>query len=234
MVVLIYNINRLSTVIVTLQRFQGGRGTTISLSTPASEIENIRFYFWGPTSSTVTSAVQKVIGIWFVYKIELIITGIILDIIIYRLFKQLNKFKTVHKKVSNLHLKLSTEIKKLLNVLLDTFPGQIMNFHICSDKLNERMEVTGVIRPCLNIRWDVKFLKNLKQINCCSTLKGKYTLSYILAHRLRQVLGQTFLRGCYPVIMNQNLYYYVKLICETSHGSCKFINPLILGREKIN
>ena len=94
-IILIYKINRLSTVIVTLLRFQGGTATTIPLSTPASEIEKIRFSFWEPTSSTMTSvtvAADKVTEIWFVYEIELIMTGIVLAVIIYRLF---NAFKQI-------------------------------------------------------------------------------------------------------------------------------------------
>ena len=45
-VILIYKINRLSTVIITLQRFQGGRAESIPFSTTAFENEDIRFSFW--------------------------------------------------------------------------------------------------------------------------------------------------------------------------------------------
>ena len=73
---------------------------------------------------------------------------------------------------------------------------------------------------------------NLNQINCCSTLKGRYPLSYILSHRLRKVLAQTLLPGCFPVIMHQNLFYYVKLTCQTPHESCQVINPLFARKDK--
>ena len=73
---------------------------------------------------------------------------------------------------------------------------------------------------------------NQNQNNCCSTLKVKYHLSCILAHPLRKVLAQNFLPGYYPIIMHQNLFYYVKLICETPHGNCQVINPLLSGKGK--
>ena len=74
-----------------------------------------------------------------------------------------------------------------------------MNYHICSKKLIERMEVTGFLRPHLNIIWDVKFF-NLSQIHGCSTLRGKYPLSQMLAYHLRKILNQQFVPGCYPVL----------------------------------
>ena len=57
-------------------------------------------------------------------------------------------------------------------------------------------------------------------------------MSYILAHRLRKVLAQTLLPGCFPVIMHPNLFYYVKLTFQTPHESCQVINPLFAGKDK--
>ena len=188
----------------------------------------------GPTSTTVTSAtatVYKVTEIWFVYNIELIMIRIILAIIFYRLFKAIRQIRNCPQKGCQFAIEIVDKLQKSLIISLNTFPGLIMNYHICSDRLIERMEVAGVIRPYLNIRWNVKSF-NLNQINSCSTLKGRYPLSYILAHRLRKVLAQQFLPGCYPVIMHQNLLYYVKLVCDTPHGDCKFINPLPSGKGK--
>ena len=152
-------------------------------------------------------------------------TGIVLAIIIYRLFKSFKQIQNRPQKGFQFALEIIDRNQKSLIVPLNVFPGQIMNYHICSDKVIERMEVTGVIRTYLNIRWDVKFF-NLNQINCCSTLKGRYPLSYILAQRLRKVLAQTLLPGCFAVIMHQNLFYCVKLTCQTPHESCQVINPL--------
>ena len=80
-----------------------------------------------------------------------------------------------------------------------------MNYHICSQKLIEKMEVKGFLRPHLNIIWDVKFF-NLSLINGCSTLRGKYPLSQMLAYHLRKILNQQFVPGCYPVIVEGNLF----------------------------
>ena len=88
-----------------------------------------------------------------------------------------------------------------------------------------------IIRPCLNITWDLKFF-NLNQNNCCCTLQGNYLLTYILAQCLHKVLAQNNLLDCYPLILHSNLFYYVKLICETPHENCQFINPLLSGKGK--
>ena len=74
------------------------------------------------------------------------------------------------------------------------------------------MEVTEFLRPHLTIIWDVKFF-NLSQIHGCSTLRGKYPLSQMLAYHLRKILNQQFVPECYPVIVEGNLFYYVKLKC---------------------
>ena len=74
------------------------------------------------------------------------------------------------------------------------------------------MEVTGFLRPHLDIIWDVK-LFNLNQSNGCSTLRGKYPLSQMLAYHLRKIFAQQFVPGCYPV--EGNLFYYVKLKCDS-------------------
>ena len=80
-----------------------------------------------------------------------------------------------------------------------------MNYHICSQKLIERMEVTGFLCSHLNVIWDVKFV-NLNQINSCSTIRGIYPLSHMLAYRLRKMLAQQFVPGCYPVIVEENVF----------------------------
>ena len=183
-------------------------------STPAIENEDIRFSFWRSTFSTITTATaiaHQITEIWFVYKIELIMTGIVLAIIIYRLFKSFKQIQNCPQKGFQFALEIIDRNQKSLILPLHVFPGQIINYHICSDKLIERMEVTGVIRPYLNIRWDVKFF-NLNQVNCCSTLRSRYPLSYILAHRLRKVLAQTLLPGCFSVI---NYASQFDLLCQT-------------------
>ena len=128
-VILIYKINRLSTVIVTLQRFQGGREASISFSTPAFENEDVRFSFWRSTSSTITSATataHEITEIWFVYKIELIMTGIVLAIIIYGLFKSFKQIQNCPQKGFQFALEIIDRNQKSLIVPLDVFPGQIM------------------------------------------------------------------------------------------------------------
>ena len=67
------------------------------------------------------------------------------------------------------------------------------------------MEVIGFLRPHLKMIWDVKFF-NLNQINDCSTLREKYPLSHMLAYHLRKLLAQQFVPGCYPVIVEGNLF----------------------------
>ena len=158
-------------------------------------------------------------------------TGIILAIIFYRLFKAIRQIQNCPQKGFQFAIEIVDKFPKSLIIPLDTFPGLITNYRICSDRLIERMEVSDVIRPYLKIRWEVKFF-NLNQINSCSTLKGRYPLSYILAHRLRKVLAQQFLPGCYPVVIHQNVFYYVNIVCGTPHGDCKFINTMPWGRER--
>ena len=68
------------------------------------------------------------------------------------------------------------------------------------------MKVTGFLRPHLHIIWDVKF-SNLSQIYGCSTLRGKYPLSQMLAYHMLIILAQQFVPGCYPVIAEGNLFY---------------------------
>ena len=71
--VLVYKINRLSTVIITLQRFQTARATTTIFLTTISQIEVIRFSFLGPTSTAATlttATIDMVVEIWFWYKID--------------------------------------------------------------------------------------------------------------------------------------------------------------------
>ena len=95
-------------MIVTLQRFQGGRAALIPFSTPEIENEDIRFSFWRSASSTTTAAAataHEITEIWFVYKIELIMTGIVLAIIIYRLFKLFTQIQNCPQKVFDLLLK---------------------------------------------------------------------------------------------------------------------------------
>ena len=54
----------------------------------------------------------------------------------------------------------------------------------------------------------------------------------MLAYHLRKILNQQFLPGCYPVIVEENLFYYVKLKCDTPHESDHPINPLRSGKGK--
>ena len=107
-----------------------------------------------------------------------------------------------------------------------------MNYHICSQKLIERMEVTGFLCPHLNIIWDVKFF-NLNQIYSCSILREKYALSHMLAYHLRKILAQQFVPGCYPVIVEGNLFYYIKLKCDTSMRVIISLTHYVRGRERI-
>ena len=72
----------------------------------------------------------------------------------------------------------------------------------------------------------------MSQINGCSTLRGKYPLSQMLAYHLCKILNQQFVPGCYPVIVEGNLFYYVKLKCDNPHESDHTINPLHSGKEK--
>ena len=137
-------------------------------------------------------------------------TGTVLVIIIYGLFKSFKQIQNCSQKGFQFALEIIDRNQKSLIVPLDVFPEQIMNYHIYSDKLIERMEVTGVIRPYLNIRWDVKFF-NLNQVNCWSTLRGRYPLSYILAHRLRKVLGSNFIARMFSC----NYASKFVLLCQT-------------------
>ena len=174
--ILVYKIKRLSTVIITLQRFQTARATTTIFLARTSQIEVIRFSFLRPasTAATLTTAtIDKVVEIWFRYKIELIVAGMILAIIIFKILTAVKKFQNRPKRSFQFAIEITDKEQRSLIVRLDTFPGQIMNYHICSQKLIERMEVTGFLRPHLNIIWDVKFF-NLNQINGCSTLTGRY------------------------------------------------------------
>ena len=194
--VLVYKINRLSTVIITLQRFQTARATTTIFLTPTSQIEVIRFSFLGPASiaATLTTAtIDKVVEIWFLYQIELIVAGMILVIIIFKILRVVKEFQNRPKR-STFTIEIIDKEQRSLIVRLDTFPRQIMNYHICSQKLAERMEVTGFLRPHLNIILDVNFF-NLNQINGCSTLRGRYSLSHMLAYHLRKILTQQFVPG---------------------------------------
>ena len=113
------------------------------------------------------------------------------------------------------------------------YRGQILSHHICSNKLNKKMEVTRFLRPHLNIIWDVKFF-NLSQIHGCSTLTGKYPLSQMLAYHLRKILIQQFVPGSYPVIVEGNLFYYVKLKCYTPMRVIIPLTTYVRGRERIN
>ena len=55
---------------------------------------------------------------------------------------------------------------------------------------------------------------------------------FISANRLRKLLAQQFVPGYYPVIVEGNLFYYVKLKCDTPHESDHLINPLRSGKGK--
>ena len=54
----------------------------------------------------------------------------------------------------------------------------------------------------------------------------------MLAYHLRKILNQQFVSGCYPVIVERNLFYYVKLKCDTPPESDHPINPLRSGKGK--
>ena len=75
---------------------------------------------------------------------------------------------------------------------------------------------------------------NLSQIHGCSTLRGKYPLSQMLAYHLRKILNQQFVPGCYPVIVEGNLFYYVKLKCDTPMRVIISVTPYVRWRERIN
>ena len=57
---------------------------------------------------------------------------------------------------------------------------------------------------------------------------------FISANRLRKILAQQFVPGCHPVIVEGNLFYYVKLKCDTPHESDHLINPLRSGKKRLN
>ena len=54
----------------------------------------------------------------------------------------------------------------------------------------------------------------------------------MLDYHLRKILNQQFVPGCYPVIVEGDLFYYVKLKCDNPHVSDHPINPLRLGKGK--
>ena len=80
----------------------------------------------------------------------------ILAIIIFKIFKAVNEFQNSPKRNFQFAIEIINKDQRSLIVRLDSFPGQIMNYHICSQKLIERMVVTGFLRPHLHIIWDVK------------------------------------------------------------------------------
>ena len=99
--ILVYKINRLSTVIITLQRFQTARATTTIFLTPTPQIEVIRSSFLGPTSTAATlttATIDKIVEIWFWYKTELIVAEMILAIIIFKIFKAVKEFQNGSKR----------------------------------------------------------------------------------------------------------------------------------------
>ena len=53
----------------------------------------------------------------------------------------------------------------------------------------------------------------------------------MLAYHLRKILNQQFIPGCYPVIVEGNLFYYVKLKWDNPHESDHPINALHSGKE---
>ena len=55
---------------------------------------------------------------------------------------------------------------------------------------------------------------------------------FISANRLCKILVQQFVPGCYPVIVEGNLFYYVKCKGDTFHESDHLINPLRSGKGK--
>ena len=57
---------------------------------------------------------------------------------------------------------------------------------------------------------------------------------FISANRLRKILAQQFVPGCYPVIVEGNLFYYVKLKCDTLMKVIISLTPYVRGRERIN
>ena len=82
--------------------------------------------------TSATAAAHKVTEIWFVYKIELIMTGIVLAIIIYRLFKEFFKqIQNRSQKGFQFFLEIIDRNQISLIVSFDIFPGQILNYHIC-------------------------------------------------------------------------------------------------------
>ena len=54
----------------------------------------------------------------------------------------------------------------------------------------------------------------------------------MLAYHLRKIVAKQFVSGCYPMIVEGNLFYYVKLKYDTLHESDDLINPLRSGKEK--
>ena len=89
--------------------------------------------------TSATAAARKVTEIWVVYKTERIMTGIVLAVIVYRLDKAFKQIQNRPQKGFQVALAIIARNQKSLIVQLDIFPGQIMNYHICSDKLIEIM-----------------------------------------------------------------------------------------------
>ena len=56
----------------------------------------------------------------------------------------------------------------------------------------------------------------------------------MLAYHLRKILNQQFIPGCYPVIVEENLFYYVKLKCDTPMRVIISLTPYVRGKERIN
>ena len=54
----------------------------------------------------------------------------------------------------------------------------------------------------------------------------------MLAYYLRKILTQQFVPGCYPVIVEENLFYYVKLKCDNPMRVIISLTPYVRGREK--
>ena len=75
----------------------------------------------------------------------------ILAIIIFKIFKAVKQFQNSPKRSFQFAIEVIYKDQRSLIVRLDSFPGQIMNYHICSQKLIENMEVTGFLRPHLHI-----------------------------------------------------------------------------------
>ena len=135
--------------------FQTATATISIFLTPTSEIENFLFSLLGlaSTATTLTTAtIDKVVEIWFWFKMELIVAGMILAIIIFKILRAVKEFHNRPKFFFQFAIEIIDKEKRSLIVRLDTFPGQIMNYHICSQKLIERMEVTKFLRPHLNIK----------------------------------------------------------------------------------